>query len=1343
MILQKHIFIYLLVLLTISAKGQSTVHFKQITSEQGLSSNSVYAIIKDSRGFIWFGTSYGLNRYDGYGVKKYFNSSNKKSLPENDIKNLQEDGCGNLWIQTTNNFAIYNYQKDCFNCNVKTILSPIGINYSGNINFIYIDNNKDLWVYDGLRLFYYRFKEKQLHIYKQKRKGVLHTGRINAMRQVGNLFYLIHQSGLIECLAPIMNKVVSKSYYLCHFTNHTDPFYLYADNDDCLWVYSVFPSGAWMLNTKSGKWNHFYKEAKCCKLTSNVVHDVMQDNKGNIWIAMDHGGINILNKKTLTMTDLQNDPTNPSTLGCNTVYKLYADKEGIMWAGTFKRGISYSSPNTQKFSTLYLSDKNNPINLNDINAICEDKNGFIWFGTDGQGLVRMNRTTNEMTHFTADGSSRSLSGDIIVTLMCDSKGRIWIGTYLNGLCCYKNGQFKQYRHDIKNENSLAQNNIWSIKEDKSGIIWIGTLGNGLQSLNPETGRFSTFTKGLLSASITDLWFDNNNTLYVATSWGLNTMNTNTQKISHNIPENRWKNQNISCLYMDSRRLLWVGSDKGLSVYDEKRNRIKYVILSEDSQADVIKGIVEDDNKNMWVTTNKGLNNILVEMNPVSRNFKCSVSHYDANDGIQSTFFNGRSFCKTRDGVMFLGSDNGYNIIDPNDIPYNRFLPKVVFTKLKIYNNSVAVDSTVNGHVILKQSFDETKKLDLNYSVKMFSIEFSSLDYAMPNKGQYAYKLEGFNSSWIETKENKVSFTNLDPGTYILKVKAANSDNYWNNTPSTITIVIHPPLWRTNKAYFLYLMLIIGTLYYYYRRDRKKQERKLQTQRIEMEAKRQNEVNEMKLRFFTNISHDFRTPLSLIITPLEKLLDEQSGELKKNLEVIHQSAVQLLNLVNQLLDFRRLDVNEEKLNLSEGNLIDVLKNKCMTFQSYVEQKNIKLNFFSDIPEFNMAFDKDKVDKIMMNLLSNAFKFTPERGEIDVTVKIDDKLVAVEIKDNGINISDKDKEHIFERFYQVKQPKLNVGSGIGLHIVKEYVKLLGGSITITDNQPSGAIFIFTLPVRKMSNEESDKDEYFPTESTVKEKEERPTILVVEDNETFRNFVVDCLKEDYQTLSASDGREALQLLDKNEVSIILSDVMMPVMDGLELCKQVKTNVNFSHIPIILLTARTAEEHKMLGLEYGADDYITKPFNLKMLKLRINKFLEWNHWAHINFSHKIDINPSEITISSLDEKLMQKAIKKVEENMNNTELSVEELSTEVGMSRGHLYKKLMNITGKSPIEFIRIIRLKRSLQYLKESQMSISEIAYEVGFGSPKIYTKYFKDEYKITPSEYIKKQNTPLQD
>ncbi|WP_078063477.1 hybrid sensor histidine kinase/response regulator transcription factor [Bacteroides ihuae] len=1350
--------VFLIFITQVQAQSKDNIEaiqFRHINVNNGLSNNQVNCIIKDSRGFMWFGTSSGLNRYDGYRMRQYFGSENNSSLWGDAISAIQEDSRGYLWLSVGASYILYDRNKDSFIRDFKGELSKLGIICS-SVKSIYVDANKDLWAYDGAKLFYYQFSSKKLSkFYQGKNASCLSEGEIMSMTHSREYYYVIHRSGVIEKLHARTGKVVLRNNFLSKHSDFSgEGLHIYQDVDSNLWVYTDVSKGLWRWNVETGIWTYFGIDSSKHPLSHDFIRSVIDDRKGNIWIATDHGGINLLNKDTETIVYLKNDPEIPTSVNSNSIICLYLDDEGIMWTGSFKKGISYYSETAQKFRPYYLKDSSQSIYKYDVNSIDEDFQNNIWMGTDGNGLVKVNKSTGDASVYKASNRQKDAVGNVIVSLYRDSKDKLWIGTFLDGLSCYDNGTFTHYKHD-KTPNSIARDNVWAIDEDRHGNIWLGFLNGGLQMYDPLKNTFETYKLGESESDlgVMDLFCRRGKFLYVGTAYGLGILNTDTKK-SEKLYGNRKGSQEFSdkflnCLFYDSRGLLWLGGNRGISILDERTDSLIYLDKKEGLYDNIVRGIVEDDNKNMWVMTSSGLSNIIVNVDPVNKSFNWTIHNYDENDGLLGRNFGGRLY-KNRNGEIIIGGSNGYNIINPNYIVYNKILSKVTFTGLKIGNTEINVDSLYDDRVILKRGIDQTRELELNYSDNIFFIEYSALDYSHPLKTKYAYKLEGLNTNWIYTNESKISFTNLNPGEYVLKIKAANSDGFWNEDASSMVIIVHPPFWLSIYAYLLYLLLFLSAIYYVVCQIRRKHYEKLKIQRIEMEAERQRKINEMKLRFFTNISHDFRTPLSLIITPLEKLIeDNNASPMASRLQMIHRNAVQLLNLVNQLLDFRKLDVKGDTLMLLHGDYVYFVREVCESFVEYAEKKSINLSIYSSLQHLEMSFDKDKIRKVLMNLLSNAFKYTPDGGCVVVRIEVDvnqmaERKVKVSVEDTGIGISDEEKPCVFDRFYQIAQPKLNYGSGIGLHIVKEFVNLHGGDVMLSDNKPCGSIFSFTIPVNA-----ADKSEKIMLLNAAdnallpQEPREEPNkallsaILIVEDNEDFRLFVADSLKDAYVVLQAVNGEEALKVLQANAVDVIVSDVMMPVMDGLELCHRVKNDINLSHIPVILLTARTTDEHKLEGLSEGADDYITKPFNLNILKLRINKFIEWNKKNHERFRRTIDINPSEITISSLDEKLIAKAVKIVEDNMSNTEFSVEELSSSIGMSRGHLYKKLLSITGKTPIEFIRIIRLKRATQLLGKSQLNISEIAYEVGFNSPKIFAKYYREEYNMSPSEYIKSQ------
>ena len=709
------------------------------------------------------------------------------------------------------------------------------------------------------------------------------------------------------------------------------------------------------------------------------------------------------------------------------------------------------------------------------------------------------------------------------------------------------------------------------------------------------------------------------------------------------------------------------------------------------------------------------------------------------------------------GAILLGGLYGINVFSPENVRYNKLLPKVLFTGLSLFNKEIQVGERVDGRVLLPESLNRIGKLTLDYKQNIFSIFLASDNLLLPEKTRYMYQLKGFNKEWLSLPEgvHSLTFTNLAPGKYILSAKAVNSDGYIGQDVSSLEIEVLPPFWMSWWAYLLYFMIGVGLLFLARFRLLKREREKFKLHQIELEVAKNEEVNNMKFRFFTNISHELRTPLTLIIAPLEQMLKEESNDesRKMRLQLMYRNAHRLLVLVNQLLDFRKGEMSSHHLSLSEGDIITYIQGVCDSFLLMADKKQIHFSFFSSVDHFTMAFDADKVGKIVMNLLANAFKFTPEGGRVTVMVEhIQEDIDVIEIKvaDTGVGISDADKEHIFDRFYQTEN-KENVdatsGTGIGLSLVHDFVALHGGDVTVFDNIGKGAVFVVHIPVKHVDvqyhpansmpvpdllpeaagqfNEETDKSKF-------------PLLLIVDDNDDFRLFMEYSLGLQYRVKLASNGKEAWDILQNSEEmpDLVVSDIMMPEMDGNELCRLIKEDKRTAHIPVILLSAKQNTESKVEGLTMGADDYVTKPFNMTILVLRIRKLIELSRY---NVSKgTIDPAPSDIVITSLDEKLIEKAIKYVEDNISRSDLSVEELSRELGMSRVHLYKKMLQITGKTPIEFIRVIRLKRAAQLLRDSQLHVSEIAFQVGFNNPKYFSRYFKEEFGVLPSAYQEKED-----
>ncbi len=840
-------------------------------------------------------------------------------------------------------------------------------------------------------------------------------------------------------------------------------------------------------------------------------------------------------------------------------------------------------------------------------------------------------------------------------------------------------------------------------------------------------------------------YDGGDKLYVGTVFALYVIDITTGNHTVYMGNYRWNQQYkqmlISSVYKDGKEIVWLGHSQGLTLWDLKKDTLYYFDKGNGLCDNIVRGIVEDNNHKIWVTTSNGLSVFSTERD-IHGNLSITNRNFSTKDGLRSNYFNNHSICKLKNGDILLGGTEGYTIVNPNKLAGKDQLPaKVIFTGLSLANNNIQVDSLYNGHRLLEHSMEHTSRITFSYKDKLIALQFATGDLLNADKVKYAYKMDGFNDQWIETQENKIVFSSLKPGDYKLFIKACNSDGVWNEEATLLYITVTPPFYLSNWAITLYVFFVIGLIIFIIYRTRKHHRAKLERQRIQLKHEQEANLNEMKLRFFTNISHDLRTPLTLILTPLQTILSGVLEDgLRKKLNTVNKNAEQLLQLINALLDFRKLDVGAESLRLQAGNFVHFIRELCLPFQAYAIDRHMNFTFSSEMEILPMQFDPDKVQKIILNLLSNAFKYTPDGGSIKVHIYQEGDRACVSVSDSGQGISNADKKHVFERFYQASQKQEKTGSGIGLHIVSEYVRMHGGTVAVADNEPKGSVFTIKLPIQAISLTEEVSFEKVPDEKPIEQAENQhlhanPVLLLVDDNRDFCEFMADSLSDEYTVLMAFNGQEALEQLSKNDVDIVVSDVMMPVMSGTELCRRIKTNIEWSHIPVILLTARTAEEYQLEGLELGADDYLTKPFNFSLLKLRIRKFLEWTEKCHRSFSQKMDVSPGEITITPLDEQLIEKAIRVVEEHISDTEFSVEELGAAVGLSRSHLYKKLMSITGKGPAEFIRTIRLKRGRQLLEKSQMQIAEIAYAVGFNSPKRFTINFKSEFGLSPSEYLR--------
>ena len=1337
----------MLVLLLASwmAAAQS-YQFKHLEVADGLSNNSVNTICKDRDGFMWFGTATGLNRYDGYTFKVYQHANDDPgSLPDNYITDIVEMPDGRFWINTARGYVLFDKERDCFVTDVTGFMKNLGS--EGVPERFFVDREGNTWlsvVAEGC----YRYKEGGKRLYFSYAEHSLPAYGVTQMAECSDGLLLIYNTGLLVCLdrASLAIKWKTDEITKNMPAGKTIEFSLFVDRDNCIWAYSSMGIWAYDCGTKSWRTD---LTAIWSSRTDVIIHAVAQDIEGRIWVGKDYDGIDVLDKEMGKVTSLVAHDDNGRSLPHNTIYDLYADRDGIMWVGTYKKGVSYYSESIFKF---------NMYEWGDITCIEQADENRLWLGTNDHGILLWNRSTGKAESFWRDAEGQLPNP--VVSMLKSKDGKLWVGTFNGGLYCMDGSRVRSYKEDIG--NALASNNVWALVEDDKGRIWIASLGGGLQCLEPASGTFETYTSNnsaLPENHITSLCWGDDNTLFLGTaSQGVGMMDMRTgeiKKVQGQGGSIKMSNDAVNHVYRDSRGLIWIATREGLNVYDTRRHLFLDLSPVAEAKGNFIAAITEDQERNMWVSTSRKVIRVTVASDGKG-SYLFDSRAYNSEDGLQNCDFNQRSIKTLHNGIIAIGGLYGVNVFAPDHIRYNKMLPNVMFTGLSLFDEAVKVGQSYGGRVLIDKDLNDVENVEFDYKQNIFSVSFASDNYNLPEKTQYMYKLEGFSNDWLTLPlgVHNVTFTNLAPGRYVLRVKAINSDGYVGIKEATLGIVVNPPFWMSWWAYLLYTIGLVVVLFLARYRMLKREREKFHLQQIENEVAKNEEINNMKFRFFTNVSHELRTPLTLIISPLEGMLKETTDELQSTrLQLMYRNAQRLLHLVNQLLDFRKGEMSTHQLSLSEGDIISYVHSVCNSFLLMADKKHIQFSFFSGIDTFSMAFDADKVGKIVMNLLSNAFKFTPEGGRVTVMIEHvagTPDMLEIKIADTGIGISDVDKEHIFERFYQAdhKGVEETTGNGIGLSLVRDFVTLHEGEVKVFDNIGTGSVFVIQFPVKHVETqvqlppetgisvgEEEDKEIKEETKEEA-ERKDFPLLLIVDDNEDFRIFMRYSLELQYRVRLAVNGKEAWEMMQEELPDLVISDVMMPQMDGNELCRLIKQDKRTAHIPVILLTARQNTEAKLEGLQTGADDYVTKPFNMTILVLRIRKLIELSRYHRVTHG-MIDPAPSEIVITSLDEKLIEKAIKYVEDNMSRTELSVEELSRELGMSRVHLYKKLLQITGKTPIEFIRVIRLKRAAQLLRESQLHVSEVAFEVGFNNPKYFSRYFKDEFGVLPSVYQEKE------
>ena len=1270
--------------------------YRHITMNDGLSANAVRNIVQDDQGFIWFGTDNGLCRYDGVKVQPY--RINELGYNQYISSLLVDDG--QLFIGTAQGVFLLKYKDQT--------ITRLPINISSTVTSIAHDKEDGLWIstYGQGVWQYIPNTGKTKHYDIKETSGAVAQVYVDNNNQV----WTVTNWGapVIQRLNRLHNEfeAVNLSSPLLPSLNY-NALRMLQTRDGRMWL-GTWENGLMLLHS-NGQLEQVLSP-DLSKAGSHI-HTLYELSDDCICIGCDDGAI-CFNPHTREWHHL----LGKQSLKARFVYAITSDKEGGLWMGTFYGGVSYISPVGKRFEAFTVE---NGLSGNVISRFCEDNHGRIWVASDDGGLMCYLPKEQRFSNY----PHQALLSRLNAHALCMAGNELWIGTYTDGVKVLNtdNGSLRDYS-ETSSPLSLDNSSSYAIYQDRSGNIWVATMV-GLNRYNRAQNNFERISQ--IDDLIIDIDEDSEGNLWLSTQgsglwkYMVSTKKFITYRNDEKDPMSISDNQ-VNCTLVDESGRLWIGTAAGLCLYDKERNRFKRISLDVPSRS--VMSIIEDHGA-LWLSTERGI----VKYDPKQ------LQRFTLHDGLVSEQFQINSGLKSSDGRIYFGSTSGFNAFYPYQIKANNVMPPVFITSLGIMNHE---ERTASG---LPIDLSQMSELTLDYSdARMFTLSFAALSYCSPGKNQYAYRLEGFDNDWNYVgNQNRATYTNIPSGTYIFHVKATNNDGIWSDNEATLKIVVHPPFWWSWYAKIVYLLLIVATMWLYVR------------YRVSLvENRHQREMREARLQFFTMIAHEIRTPVSLIIGPLEKLM--KKGTPSDDLKVIDRNAHRLLELVNQLLDFRKVEQQRVVMHFAPQNIYELLQNVSERFAPTFEQGGKQFSIDYPDEHFTAIVDKEAVTKVVSNLLTNANKYCKDQVGLSCIIEPDGEHFSIIVSDNGIGIREEDRRRIFEPFFQAQDNK--PGTGIGLNIVKNIVDMHHGEITVESEVGHGSTFKVLLPVvQDTSNETypvsmaSSSPNVQPTPVVSHDqkqtaniqhaKDDRPTMLIVDDSEDMVNFLRSNFSEKYHVITAGDGVEALDKLSKNEISIIISDWMMPRMDGAEFCRQLRCNPLTSHIPFVMLTAKTDDDSKVESMDVGADTYIEKPFSVQYLEACIRNILDMRRRLIEKFSTQPLEPVTEIASNPTDNEFLKQMQKLIEENFSNSELNVNFLAEQLNISRSGLFAKIKTLADATPNEMIQIIRLKRAAELLKENKYSISEIAYMVGFSSPSYFSKCFLKQFGIRPADYMK--------
>jgi signal transduction histidine kinase/ligand-binding sensor domain-containing protein/DNA-binding response OmpR family regulator len=1357
--------------------AQERVAFRHLTIADGLSQNAVAAIVQDRRGFMWFGTKDGLNRYDGYQFAVFRHDPfDSTSISDSDITAVFEDSKGELWVGTRGG-GVNRFDR------ASERFTRVSGAPTRDITSIVEDSSGAIWVAsesEGLARLTRRGArdvavERLVHSATDPssiasnfvmallvdRRGVLWVGTGSGLDRreptaSGGMTFAHYTVNSPTPLALIDTAVTS----------------LAEDSRGRLWIGSL--PGVSAFDSSRTSVRHYYHRYRTYRYGWGMAVSLVEDRSGKMWVST-RSELMRLNASTGEFAYYRYDPQVADGISSNMPSRVFRDRSDVIWVGTNGYGIDIHDPKANRFQS-YRRPQNWPSRLSgfSVYTLFEDRTGAIW--VDAGVLYKWNRTTGELETFETSSNRPDDFGNTGVwSIIEDPPGFFWAATQ-QGLYHYEvaTGKSRQYHYDPADTTGLPEPVAFDVLRDRDGTIWAVTENFLVRLADAARGRFEKFPlKGRRTAG---LWIfpatiqDSSGALWIGSDQGLARFDPTTKTLRHYMHDPRvpgsLSHNAIRAILPDPRepnRYLWIGTaGGGLNRLDIDSGTFTHISERDGLPNDVIYGVLADSSDRLWLSTNKGLS----RFDPATRQFR----NYDANDGLQSNEFNSGAAFKSRSGEMFFGGIYGFNYFRPEAISDNPNIPAVAITGFRRGNRYEHVRDT---NTVLRSAITETDTLRLSYRDAVLTFEFAALEYSAPAKNRYAYRMIGFNDDWFESGSVRAAtYTNLPPGHYTFQVRASNNDGVWNAQGTSLTILILPPWWRTWWAYGSYGLLALAALYGMrrYEMNRLRLKSRLELERVEAEQLR--ELDRARSRLFANVSHEFRTPLTLTMGPLDDLQAGLHGplspEVAQQVDLARRNAGRVLGLINEILELARAESGRVTLHARPLDIGQFVASVARTFVPLAERKAIAFDVQGPPQQVIVYADADHLDRVISNLLSNAFKFTPEGGAIRVAVTSDDSVTRIVIRDSGPGIPAGDLNRIFDRFHRAKTAGSHAGTGIGLALAKELVALHGGSIVVESEEGFGSTFTVALRKGKahLLPEQIVDDgvaiastprvgpppEFvFPLAATndapnvgpenLSASDDVTTVLVVDDNAEVRAYVAQHLAPRYRVLEAVNGAQGVEMARRLLPDLILSDVMMPVMDGYALCRTLKSDPETDFIPIILLTARADAEDKLAGLTERADEYLTKPFDVRELLARIGNIVAMHQRLRERYaSQHLTIRAEPVTAAPADQRFIDQVSAAIEANLGDDSFNVERLATIVGQSRGNLHRKLRELTNESPSDLVRRIRLERAAALLDAESGSVSEIAYAVGFKSVAHFSNAFHELYGVRPSAWRERTMQP---